>query len=796
MLKAWNHVVYVVIPFAILGYGIGSNIQLVFQKQIEKYSPQKILFWLSFLLSTVTLVSCLLLIDLPINISDLLNVFFSSAAIGRLLLAYTVIMLPFVLIGFLIVYVFTAMPKDAHRLYFFDLTGAALGAVLFFPFIYRLGVFPTLAILCTLSFVLSLYVLRPRWRWLFIVLSCVVLVVLPKLISEPYHYVVDLKKGWEYIPGHFRSDQYSLTNTKWHPMGRTDIYRIKGEDAVNTILANSPGTFMVNIFPAPPFSYFVTNFLAGTPVYKYANLKLPNTSHKVVPFSVLMEAPYKLLKDPNVFIIGAGGGRDIFMAKAHGAKKVVGAEINPAIVSAMSSGGVMYEYSDRVYTMDDTEVHSIDGRRLVKLADQNSFDLVVLNGADTFSGLSIGAYAYAESYLYTKNALIDYLKILKDNGIVNFNRWLFVNMPRETLRLQAIAFAALRDIGAKEPWRHVIIATTQGWGMTLVKKTPFTDEEYKTMRDYFNQHETVFLYPSEKSVKLENHPLANFDVYAEYFKVGRERLFEKKYPYDISVITDDNPFFYKYYKLVSLNLKHIAAYHHTGPIIFFTQLLVVVQALLFIILFIFMPLYIFKRKNIKSLLQGKRIPLVVYFSCLGVGFMFVEISIMQKFVLLLGSPIYAISVVLATLLLTAGVGSGLVRYFKKICKTTERLMGVMTCVVGVHLLIMVLGGQIIVEALMRFPFWAIVIAVAGILCPLGIALGVFFPVGLRLVGSRFPQTIPWAWGINCGFSVLGSMLAIILAQFIGFNAILLLALVIYLIALLAVRRLVALETDD
>ena len=127
-------------------------------------------------------------------------------------------------------------------------------------------------------------------------------------------------------------------------------------------------------------------------------------------------------------------------------------------------------------------------------------DLIVLNGVDTFSGLSSGAYAYAESYLYTKNAMEDYLRVLKDGGMINFIRWAFPNMPREELRLHAIALAALKSIGAKNPWDHIIIGL-HGWAIFLIKKTPFTDKERTIVYDYLTRHDVSIVYPAPLEVK-------------------------------------------------------------------------------------------------------------------------------------------------------------------------------------------------------------------------------------------------------------------------------------------------------
>jgi len=609
------------------------------------------------------------------------------------------------------------------------------------------------------------------------------------LIPESLNYTIDSKKGWEWIPGFFKKDSYQHIVSKWHPLGRTDVYRITSEEARQNLYGRSSGTFQINVSPRPEFAYFSTNFLGGTPAYNLSQESLRQNGIEVKLFSQGMEAPYSVLNEPRVLIIGAGGGRDIFMASTHGAKKIIGAEINPGIVREMSPGGELYEYSGGVYALENAKVYAIDGRHLVKKQQPKSFDLIVLNGVDTFSGLSSGAYSYAESYLYTKNAFRDYLRILDDGGIINLNRWIFHSLPRETLRLEAISLQALKEIGAEEPWKHIIIGAT-GWSLNLVKKTPFTDSERKTIYKYFEDHGITRVYPPPEELKKTESALLFFEKYAQAFENNVHEVFQKLYPCDISVITDDDPFFYKYYRFGDFNpFRNVQMIHHTGTIIFMTQALIFVQAILFILLFIFLPLLIRKKNDIKSMPKKSLIPFVLFFSCLGLGFMFVEIPIMQRFVLLLGSPIYSITVVLSVLLIATGLGSISIPKLLGIAKGQRNLITAACCSLVFCVLLLVLIGTNIFDYLMNFSIFVRILFVIGMLFPLGFLLGIFFPSGLQLISKDYNDSIAWAWAINCGFSVLGSILSIILAQFIGFNAILLLALVIYLVGLLAFRKL-------
>jgi hypothetical protein len=287
------------------------------------------------------------------------------------------------------------------------------------------------------------------------------------------------------------------------------------------------------------------------------------------------------------------------------------------------------------------------------------------------------------------------------------------------------------------------------------------------------------------------HSFDMFDSYGEAFKHHMTKSFARDYPYDISVVTDDNPFFYKYYKFHLRDLLWPKAEHHTGTVIFWTQFLVLLQSMIFIILFIFFPLWRFQKEGLFHSADVKIIPFVTYFACLGLGYMLIEIPLMQKFVLLLGSPIHAISVILAGLLFWTGVGSFLFPLITKRFGRDTRSVISFASLFVVMLVYAATFTSVVMEGAMSWSFAGRVALTVMLLAPAGLVLGFFFPAGLSLISTKNTSLISWAWGINCGFSVLASMLAIIMAQFVGFNHVLLSAGVVYIVAAVAYRKLAA-----
>jgi hypothetical protein len=541
-LKTWNHVVYVIIPFAILGYGIGANFYLIFSKRINQISKEVVFAWGLLLMAFLSVFSTLALVYFPVRMMHIFKFFTSSSGAIMLMLSYTIVLIPFTIIGFLVVYIFSQNATKSHQLYFFDLLGAGLGAVLFFPMIYSLEVVRSLFLISLLSLLASCYFFFPKKKGAVVLAGLVLCSFCLSIMKEPKNYVIDPSKGWEWIPGNFDKNQYEAVFSKWHPLGRSDIFRIVAEEARTKIAGDNSSTFDINVRPRPEFSYITANFLAGTSGFHLSQEGMSQFNSQVKPFSTPFEVPYLIRHQPKVVIVGTGGGRDVFMAQTHGAQEIVGAEINPGTYQALSPGGVLYEYTGRVYTGPHTKIHNVDGRHLVKTLTPGAYDVIVFTLVDTYSGLSTGAYAYAESYLYTKNAMKDYLRILNDQGMIAMTRWLFKDKPRETLRIHTMALEALREIGAENPWDHIIIgAMKPAGGLVLIKKTPFTEQERQQVYSYFDSFETQIIYPTHQWVQT-GQPGSAFDEYAQALKDRKEKQYIHDYLYDISVITDDTHF--------------------------------------------------------------------------------------------------------------------------------------------------------------------------------------------------------------------------------------------------------------
>lgn len=519
---------------------------------------------------------------------------------------------------------------------------------------------------------------------------------------------------------------------------------------------------------------------------------------------------------PEVLVIGVGGGVDVMVALYNGARHVTAVEFNPAMIEMVTDrfdaylGGLFrpgaHAYSDRI------ELVNAEGRAFVRSRD-DTFDVIQMSGVDSFTALSTGAYTLAESYLYTREAIQDFHAHLNEGGIINYSRFFMHHpkRPRETLRLAYIAVDALRSVGIEDPASHVLVFKGKNWASIMIRKGPFSEPEVEALRRFAAMqgfHGVVFdpvwtpgtplPAPTSDPAAAPGPGVSEAQVIFAALLRGtpsEQREFEARYEYDVSVATDDSPFFFNYYKYSGLlpgglpeldptefeahetaQLLALLAtdpYHPDFPVGHMVLLASLAQIALFAAIAILWPLRALDRRGLSSRHRG---PVFVYFAALGTGFMFMEIVLMQKMVLFLGHPTYSLSVVLTSLLGFAGLGSLVAG---RIAVVDERvLVRLAAAVVVVFAFVWLATGSLLSLAL-GAPIGVRAGLTVAIVAPLGFVLGMPFPLGLRLLDSRAPALIPWAWAINGFLSVLASTLCIMLAMSIGISAVIALAAAIY-----------------
>ena len=420
-----------------------------------------------------------------------------------------------------------------------------------------------------------------------------------------------------------------------------------------------------------------------------------------------------------------------------------------------------------------------DGRSYIRRVDE-SFDVIQMTLVDSWASTASGAFALAENHLYTEEAFRDYLEHLSRDGVLAITRWEF-EQPRESLRVVSLGLAALRQMGAHEPHKHFVIAredveALSGWGAKdtiLIKRNPFTKRELADARRAIEQYDLSTIYAPD------NAP-ANF--FTKLLRSKDPIEFASSYPYDISPVSDDRPFFFYTWRgshiWETIRSRATAdAKINLGVMLLFVSLGLSVLGMAVILI---MPVLLLKQQ-----IPRER-PLwfhLFYFLSIGMGFILVEIAYVQRIALYLGQPTYALTVVIFSLLLSSGAGSYMSR--RVVGGKDRRLMILLFSVAALASILIVVTPDVLDKSL-SLPIEAKLSVVVLLLAPIGFLMGMPFPSGLARLEKRYPQAVCWAWAVNAAASVLGSVGAIFLAIHIGLGLTMMVGGTCYLGALTAV----------
>lgn len=484
---------------------------------------------------------------------------------------------------------------------------------------------------------------------------------------------------------------------------------------------------------------------------------------------------------PVVGIIGVGGGRQLVDARRSDASRIVGIDINPTILRWVQHED--RELNGGLFHAPHVELRLGDGRSVVRSSDY-AFDLLVMQATDTYAATAVGAYALSENFLYTKEAIQDYFRSLSERGVLTISRWLF-NPPRENLRLFATTLAALEDLGLPEPRRHVAmiaplpsyedLGKRRVWGYLLVSKRPFSAETLARLEAEVRRRKWSVLYA------LGQRSDTPFDALARARDRGE---FQRSYPYLVSTVTDARPYLFQFYDPLHRSTYQAPQDWATVNIYQWsaiTLLATLIACLILSLLAIVGPLLWVKRRAAPgtaadppaiSLAHG------VFFAGLGVGFMALEIPIIQILSLYLGHPTYGFSVVLVSLLVATGLGSLLVDRL--------RIRAARLCAgIAAGLALLTVGIFPLVHGTLDLPSPARFAAALGLVALLGLPMGMPMPLGIREIGRSDRRSVAWAWAINGAASVVGSCLIMIAMVFSGSHTALGVAALCYAVAALA-----------
>jgi SAM-dependent methyltransferase len=777
----WHHYAYMIISLALLGYGAsGTFLALTQRWLLPRFA---VVFPSSAILFGVTAVGSFVVAQrVPFNA---LEVIWEPRQWGYLLLLYLLFWVPFFCVATCIALALARLKEDIGRLYRADLLGAGGGAL---GVVVALFVFPPtlcLRMLGALGFfaaaLASLDRTVYRTRWLPLALLFCAL-VFPSL--WPQDWTALRLSEYKSLSQALRVPDAEIIAERSSPLGWLTVVR-----SPTIPFRYAPGMSLNSTVEPPPQLGLFTDGGGLSVITRYTGRREPLAFLDFLTSAL----PYHLRAHPDVLVLGAGGGMEVLQARYYDVPRIDAVELNPQVVDLVRK--TYDDFAGGLYNTAGVRVHVAEARSFVN-ASREVYDVIQVALLDAFSASAAGVHALNENYLYTVEALQAYLERLRPGGLLAITRW-FRLPPRDSLKLFATAIVALERLGVAHPGRR--LALIRGWQTTtlLVKHGALTTADIAAIRRFCDRRsfDTAY-YPGISAAEANRYNVLSRPYVYEgaMALLGPERHdFMRRYKYQIAPATDDRPYFFHFFKWGVV--PEILALRGQGglPLLEWGYLILVavlVQATVVSVVLIVLPLRAL-RTSVTPQRQRSRIG--CYFAALGFAFLFVEIAFMQRFVLFLGHPLYAIAVVLCGFLVFAGLGSG---YAARLTRRAQRARhdragrSIALAVGGIAILALLYLG--LLEPFFGRYLWLPAIAKVALslalIAPLAFCMGMPFPLGLARVAQQMPDMIPWAWGINGCTSVLGTILATLLAVHWGFTAVVGLAVGLYGLAAVVMYR--------
>ena len=754
------HFSYLVISNALLAIGASGAFLTLYQDRLRRRPREAA--WLGALLYVASLLlTYAFLLNFPIDTSESGQLDFSDpATLGRFVAFNLGTAVPFFFGGGVVGMLLTFHAERVNRLYFVDLVGAALGCLLSPLCLMLFGAGGCMLVLALLGLAGAAVATPPARRRIIIPAALAAALAGAALVP-----VLD---DWAPVPGrgilaltreHVVDVSGRADFTRWTATSRIDL--ISGIEDAGVIYTR--GTKLEGLPPVPPEKIIVQDANAGTVLVNFSDYP---EALEIIRRSMYSGA-VRLKQQPSVLIVGVGGGNDVWAAKAAGARKVKGIELNGAII----------DIHERIFPsftralVDDPNIEFVvgEGRSMIS-REREFYDVIQMTGVDTWTGLKSGAYVLAENYLYTQEAIREIYARLTPGGILQIIR---MAEEMEALRMVANIDAALTGL-APAPLQRSLIAmhTTDLLMAFLVKKGAFSNEEIRSTVSFLAENGIFPVYlPKLKTGHAVEKMLRSPDMQA----------FIASYPRNITPTSDDRPYFFNFTRWTDpLRSRELVAEppHISQGNPFFILMQLLVSAALSLLLVVG-PLL-----RLRGAQRAGSGGFLVYFAGVGLGFIMIEVGMMQKLTVFLGHPIYSITVTLASVLLFAGIGSLVsVRWFRDDPRRAWSIPIGLGLLIGVFLLV----WPSLYPAAVGLPLAARISISVAILAPLSLLLGVPFAYGIRLANARNPAIVPWAWAVNGCFSVVGSILTVIVSMTAGFAATLMLAVLIYAAAFAGLR---------
>ena len=736
------HFAFLAVSLALLGLGAGGVFAHLRHQRLAAIPTERLCSTLSLVNAIAVLMGLMIVLRLPVSLA------LSFGNLAKLTAIYVTCAVPFFMTGVIFSTSFARNAEQIGKLYAADLAGGAMACLLLVPALDLLGA-PSAVILSAFVMLLAAWVWCPGRKGIGVLALGFALLI-----------GVNVRTGWidvVYAKGHRLSKpEYA----RWNAISRIqvdssslpeDIEQVDNRAPVKAIAIDADAnTFVMSANPHAWSADYEKTLMSRAP--SVVNVLRPRGKFA---------------------IIGPGGGVDVLRAVANGSPSVTGIEINPIIAEDLM-GSRFADYSHDLYGIPEVHIQVRDGRSFIR-SSRDSYDVVQMTLVDTWASTAAGAFALSENNLYTKEAFHEYFEHLNPDGMLAVTRWEF-RQPREALRVVSEAMAALREEGVSDFRKHVIVVSDgelnrDGKPVTvLFKRSEFTREEEAQVRAHLQLHPNLIpIYlPTENEAELR-HPGSR--EFRALIAGGDAAAYSSGYAFNVAPVTDNQPFFFFTLKLS--NIFHPARAGkgldwkvNMGVLVLFALL---AMSALAVLAFLIVPLALAGGAR-----EIEKRPLF-YFVAIGLGYILIEMVLIQRFVLFLGHPTYAITVVVFLMLLASGLGS---LSSQSWMRTASRWPAVIFAIVAVSAAYCFVLPSLLTQ-LVGLGTGIKLLLSALLIAPLAFLMGMPFPTGLRALARTPGGSVEWAWALNAAASVLGSALAIVIALQFGFTAVLLTASAMY-----------------
>ena len=756
----WHHFAFMIIAIAMLGFGASGTFIALFRKRL--IANFDLLYPLLMILTGISMMIVFPLSRIGVLELDVFRLFSDSSQLWVLGANYLIFFLPFFLGATSIGMIFIKHPEVIGKCYFSNLVGSGLGGIMV---LFITGwLFPEqLMVITGVLSVIAGIMSSPKFKKpLFITISAISVVIATIMLAFPF----DLNP----------SEYKSISKTLNLP-----------EAEIEKRIPDTHGVIEVVSSPALRYAPSLSmSFTGRVPVKK--NVFLNGNFYGVIPEEpgerphihsyTTMALPYVINDRPEVLILNAGTGSNISHALSSGVQRLDATINNISIINLME--GPYSEISGDLFTSEKVNLHHSDVRIYLSSISGQKYDLIKLPVMEAFGGTS-GLASLQENYELTIEAFKLMWQALKDDGVIAVTSWM--DYPaRTSLKIAATLAKTARNMGIDDPEEHIVAIRSWGNISFILKKTPLTNEEIEKIRHfcdnmYFDPAFMKGISAEEKEYynKMEDHA---FFTYLDEIIMTPNPLIYKDYGFSIAPATDDKPFFSQFLRLK--NLPHIISIYGFQQLPYLelgylTVVVTLVQSTLLAVILIVLPLFWLRNTG------KKKSNIFLFFSAIGIGYMFLEIILIQKFVLYFGYPIYAITAVISTMLIASGAGSLYSAKVKYPGRSVALVSLIILSVLFVYAIFLspVLQGTLSFSRPLKIFIALILIAIPAFF------MGMPFPMAIRHLSKNSPALIPWSWGINGCFSVISSALAMFLALEIGFTSVMIGAVICYALAFLS-----------